>query len=282
MLLSIIDLIEQGEINENLIEPSIKIAETFMKYWSDLDIVTHNPTLHLPFYHLSGDGFWHLHPNKGYEVTLENMSSVKTFTQLKNVIQYAYLDEELFSLLADRRNRHVFRKLIFETYFPEKTDLITEKMYEYPNSFQLFPLIAETKEPYHVIKEKTADEEKRKQSFRNSIMSLYDFTCSMCRRRIITLDGETIVDAAHIVPFRESFNNDVKNGFPLCKNHHWIFDRGLISVDEDYRVLISQKIDASSIITIDLEGRKIMLPKKPQFNPSHEAFDWHQTHIFFQ
>ena len=282
MLLSIIDLIEKGEITTNEIQPSIRITETFLKYWSDLNVVTHNPTLHLPFYHLSGDGFWHLHPNEGHELALKHIRTVKTFTQLKNVVHHASLDDELFALLMEEQNRHAFRKLILDTYFPGTSSSELSGDFQYVASFQTASFVAEGTEPYQSGIWRTAEQQRRALSFRNSIMSLYDFTCSMCRRRVITLDGETIVDAAHIIPFSESRNDNVTNGFSLCKNHHWIFDRGLISVDEDYRVLISPKLDTNSIVTIDLEGRKIMLPGIPKCNPAIESFDWHRTNIFYQ
>lgn len=56
--------------------------------------------------------------------------------------------------------------------------------------------------------------------------------------RIITVDRGTIVDAAHIAPFRSSKNNDVRNGLSLCKNANWLFDVGLWSLDDDYRVIV--------------------------------------------
>jgi putative restriction endonuclease len=58
--------------------------------------------------------------------------------------------------------------------------------------------------------------------------------------RIITVDRGTIVDAAHIAPFRSSKNNDVRNGLSLCKNAHWLFDVGLWSLDDDYRVIVAE------------------------------------------
>lgn len=281
LLLSIIDLIEKNEISSNRIVPSIKITEAFLKYWSGLNIVTHKPTVHLPFYHLKSEGFWHLHPNEGHVLTLDNIKTVKTFTQLKNIVKFATLDDDLFALLASKDNRNALKELIYQTYFPERSSGSSESTYSFLEPFQLFPSVAEQQDLYVEHLKISAAKKKRDISFRNRIMSIYDFTCSMCRRRVITLDGETIVDAAHIVPFKDSKNDDIRNGFSLCKNHHWTFDRGLVSVDEEYRVMISPKIDSQSIITLDLEGRKIMLPDVSNCNPSHQAFDWHRRNRFY-
>ena len=56
--------------------------------------------------------------------------------------------------------------------------------------------------------------------------------------RLVTIDSGSIVEAAHIHQFADSRNNHPRNGIALCKNAHWMFDEGLWSLDDDYRVLI--------------------------------------------
>lgn len=48
-----------------------------------------------------------------------------------------------------------------------------------------------------------------------------------------------MIDACHIVPFSESYNDIVTNGIALCPNLHRAFDSGLISIDENYKVIVS-------------------------------------------
>ena len=68
LLLALIELIEHGQIRENIIQPSLSLFEIFMKYWS---IVTdRRPNLALPFFHLKSEGFWYHHANAGYETAL--------------------------------------------------------------------------------------------------------------------------------------------------------------------------------------------------------------------
>jgi len=50
--------------------------------------------------------------------------------------------------------------------------------------------------------------------------------------------------AAHILPFARFGNDDMRNGMALCKMHHWLFDKGLISVDQHYLALVSKEIEA--------------------------------------
>ena len=44
-----------------------------------------------------------------------------------------------------------------------------------------------------------------------------------------TIDGHTAVDAAHIIPWSISHNDDPRNGLALCKLCHWSFDEGLLA-----------------------------------------------------
>ena len=140
-------------------------------------------------------------------------------------------------------------------------------------------LIADSRKKFVQIKECDLSGAKRNNVFRNTIMSIYDYTCSICKMQVITLDGASIVDAAHIIPFSTSHNNDIRNGFALCKNHHWCFDRGLITVDHNYKIDISPLTDDSEFLT-DLSGETVLLPRIRKLYPSLDAFEWHRENIF--
>ncbi|RYG10365.1 MAG: HNH endonuclease, partial [Chitinophagaceae bacterium] len=97
LLLSIIEGITKGEINCNEIKISADLVATFKDYWSQL--VKDNrfsENFSLPFFHLQSEGFWHLRTLPGREVLLTTSHSIKSFSHLKEVIAFAYLDETLF------------------------------------------------------------------------------------------------------------------------------------------------------------------------------------------
>jgi predicted restriction endonuclease len=60
LLLSIMDLIAQGEITTNFFQFSAELMDTFDLYW--IKVMGHDKESSpvLPFYHLKSDGFWHL------------------------------------------------------------------------------------------------------------------------------------------------------------------------------------------------------------------------------
>ena len=68
----------------------------------------------------------------------------------------------------------------------------------------------------------------RSAGFCRAIMQVYAYTCAVCELNIRALSGESVTDAAHIIPFSVSYNDDIQNGISLCKSHHWAFDIGLI------------------------------------------------------
>ena len=235
LLLSVIDLFTKKVINENKIAVSPDLVETFKKYWIRL---TDRPlNIAMPFYHLKGDKFWHLHPNVGKEDQLKKVRRIRKLSVLLELVEYASLDRELFDLLNDPQYREEIRQTLINTYFSdskqeiqnldaeeeqigEHRQLLLEQVAEHPfsNHVQIEPVKVET--PI------------RNAAFRREIMRIYNYTCAVCRLRIVTMDGESATEAAHIIPFNISHNDDVRNGICLCKLHHWAFDKGLISLSK--------------------------------------------------
>ena len=117
LLLSLIALIESGQICENRITVTPELAETFAKYW--LRVTKRPPNIAMPFFHLRSDGFWHHCANSGYERVLEVTSSIRIMPHLREVISHASLDEELFDLFIDESKRETIRQTLIRTYFPD-------------------------------------------------------------------------------------------------------------------------------------------------------------------
>ncbi len=65
----------------------------------------------------------------------------------------------------------------------------------------------------------------------------------------------------------------------LCPNLHRAFDRGLVSIDENYRILVSDHIteDATYPCALKaLKGKKMFLPSAQNHYPAQEALEWHR------
>ena len=284
LLLAVIELIERGQIRDNKIPLSPDLAETFIKYWSK--VTDRKPNIALPFFHLKSDGFWHLHPNAGYEKVLDVADRITAISRLREVIAYVSLDDDLFVLLTDTSNREIIRQTLIYVYLiefkQEIEGLIAEgkQITEYEQA-----LINEVEQPFSPQKLTApipAESSIRSAGFRQAVMGLYDYTCAVCRLRIVTMDGESATDAAHIIPFRISKNDDVRNGISLCKLHHWVFDKGLISLSTTYQVLVSPLMSnrrPTEWMLTELQDKSILLPERNQLYPAQDALAWHREEV---
>ena len=285
-LLAIIEMIEQGQITENKILPAPTLVEIFMKYWSK--VTDRRPNIALPFFHLSkSEDFWHLHANPGYETALRVVTQIKTFSRLREIVASASLDDDLFVLLTVPDDREVLRQTLIRTYLPDFKQVIegllaeTEQISAYRE--ELLQRVEHTFSIQKSIESTETEEPIRTAGFRQAIMGTYNYTCAVCQLYILTLDGESVTEAAHIIPFSESYNDDVRNGISLCQLHHWTFDKGLISLDRNYEVIVSELMlerGPTEWLLTTLRGKSILLPEHNEFYPAQEALAWHREEIF--
>ena len=287
LLLAVIAMIEGGQMHENKIYPSPDLAETFMKYWSR--VTNRRPNIALPFFHLRSDGFWHLHANVGYEKVLNATDRMAATSRLREVIAHATLDDDLFVLLADAHHREIIRQTLIHVYFPNRINEIETLIAEEQKIAQYSQLlIHDAKFPFASQKPTASIPEEapiRSAGFRQAIIGLYDYTCAVCRLRIVTMDGETATDAAHIIPFHLSQNDDVRNGVSFCKLHHWAFDKGLISLSGNYKVIVSLLMSdrrPTEWMLTELRDKSILLPERDKFYPAQDALAWHRETVLRQ
>src|SRR5205807_2521265 len=125
----------------------------------------------------------------------------------------------------------------------------------------------------------------REARFRLNIVAAYHYTCALTRYRLTTIAGGSIVDAAHIHQFSDSRNNDPRNGLALCKNAHWLFDNGLWTLTDDYKVIVAEGRFAEDgpeqkQLLCEYHGQKIHLPNNPAHWPNPVHIAWHRKKKF--
>ncbi len=287
LLLSVIDLFAQGEITENFIEPSFELVDTFNIYWASIMPLGSKGNMAYPFPRLHNDKIWELIPVPGYENRI-NIESIFSMVKLKKVCTGAKFDEDLFKLMSQPDTRERLRAAIINTYFAEEIRLrvvdcgaINIKAYEY--SKELLREIKNEKKPWDKIDSDDETSKVRDQGFRKAIVPLYEHRCALCGIRMLTPDGHTIVEAAHIKPWSVSYNDSLTNGMALCKLCHWSFDKGLMSVGTKYEVLVSKAVNINQnypghILT--LSDRNIIKPEKIDFWPDQKNLEWHRGKVF--
>ncbi len=278
LLLSAIDLIAQAEITDNLIEPSFELAETFAKYWSLIMPAEKTGNMAYPFYYLQSEGFWKLEPLPGRERQIQGQ--ISSMTRMRQVSAGARIDQDLFLLLQDPESRDKLRLAIIQTYFdPQVQPKLLEQGKTNLEAYAYSQELLEAESALYEDRQPLI----RDQGFRKAIMRLYEHRCVLCGVRMLTPEGHTIVEAAHIVPWSISYDDKPNNGLALCRLCHWSFDEGLMSVNQDYRVLISKvaRSDRNNPgLVMTLEGRPIFKPVKEKYFPSQERLDWHRKERF--
>ncbi|WP_259128322.1 HNH endonuclease [Salinibacter ruber] len=110
----------------------------------------------------------------------------------------------------------------------------------------------------------------RSEAFRVGIRKLYHHRCAVCGVRALGPgDGSAIVDAAHIYPKSEGGADDLRNGLCLCKNHHWAFDEGWLTVTSDHTVRVHPDLpsDADYNFIREYDGDTLHFPDDERFHP---------------
>lgn len=115
--------------------------------------------------------------------------------------------------------------------------------------------------------------------FRQHVRIAYDRRCAFTGLRLINGKGRPEVEAAHIMPVEKDGPDSVQNGIALSGTVHWMFDRGLLSMEDDFTILKSRQLnhDVSHLLRPDM---KAIVPDNPRLRPHPYYLDWHRTNCF--
>jgi putative restriction endonuclease len=244
------------------------------------------PNFSLPFYHLKNErgGFWRLHAHRGYENALSN--SIGSLGVLTKTVAYAELDAALFALLVDGKHRAELRYAVLTAYFADTKDKYIASRLSENTYLQAIENQVKERPQQYMLEQQDIDEEEvfvRGGTFKKVVPRVYNYTCCVSGLKITALFDAQFVDACHIVPFSKSGNDTVSNGISLSPNLHRAFDRGLFTVDENYRVVVSDVFSETGNADYGLKqfhGKQIVLPEDALFYPDARNFGWHRENVF--
>ena len=286
LLLVMMDHFAQGLITTNFIAPGFDLVDTFNHYWQSIMPLGTRGNMAYPFPRLQNDGILQLIPNPDHSGRI-NIEAISSMKKLREVCIGASLDDELFILFSQSDSREHLRAAIINRYFSEpvrqavaECGMVNIKSYEYS---QELLKVSEKTSSFEAADEVAENIKIRDQGFRKAIVRLYEHRCALCGIRMMTPEGHTVVEAAHIKPWSESHDDRPTNGMSLCRLCHWSFDEGLMSVGSDYEVLVSKRVTTENnypghILT--LSDRLIFKPEGETFWPGQENLAWHRDKIF--
>jgi hypothetical protein len=132
----------------------------------------------------------------------------------------------------------------------------------------------------------------RNRAFKQAVREASDFRCAVCGMKIYSSNNlQWEVEAVHIVPHSKNGKDDLLNGLALCRLHHWAFDVGWFTLENNFKLLGSTRIkdlstDLGKLGSDDFIGQlsegnlRISLPKEPSFHPHPNAIKWHRENVF--
>jgi putative restriction endonuclease len=278
LLISLIQAFQNNLITSQIIYITPELVALFKSNWSLLVTSSHDCHFSLPFYHLTSDKFWKLVPNPGFENILQYQASMRSFANLNAAVDYAVIEEDLFLLLKDKRTNNILLQILLDEYFPH-----TEYYFRNSNREQLdlfneieSKILEDDAEEYRreiksLIREKKEEEIFIRGSiFKREIPKIYNNTCCISGMKIDATFSVSMIDACHIIPFRESYDDTISNGIALCPNLHRAFDRGLLTINDQYKVVVSHLFnEVKNAYSIKkFENQQIILPAQIKYYPS--------------
>jgi putative restriction endonuclease len=201
------------------------------------------------------------------------------------LVNFSSFDPELKKRgIQGMSNASKLDKIVFDEFHQNWDELlfISELLYEYyadeshysdSISFDVIKKIGQDK----IVKTKRRVNQ---HLFRDMVLTNYDETCSVC-----DLNYAPFLVASHIIPWSKNIQERLNpyNGLCLCSIHDKAFDKGLITVDNNLKIVLSKtltKINKKSFLMYfgDFDGKQINMPRK--FYPSTDFLSYHQENIF--
>jgi len=268
LLLVVCDLVEDGSLSGAILRRDGDLAFRFSSYWR---IVANRrrtrPDVRLPFFHLRTDGVW------------KPLEADGRIAEDRNRAVLAQVDVSFLLCLNDRDFRTLARRTLIAKYFEssERVELYEVTGLEPPPD----DIVAADATRFLPTEESQA---KRDAKFAVRVLPAYNYTCALTRYRMISVDGKTPLDAAHIHQFKKGGSNHPTNGIALSKTAHWLFDLGFWSITDDLRVVVAEhrfeEAGEEAYLLKKMAGRELLRPSNPHFSPDRACLAWHRKHKF--
>jgi HNH endonuclease len=163
------------------------------------------------------------------------------------------------------------RQVVRLKYFDEDFDEDTVGGVESPVS---------NSKPFQPVDDKGSDYKSRRVrdrvgqvAFRQKVLAAYGYRCCVTGESSLE-----VLDAAHIQPYVNSKSNHVQNGLALRTDLHKLFDAGFITIDDDYRIVVSNRLKSKGYTVY--HGQEVFVPNADFRKPSREALEVHRAIVF--
>lgn len=277
MLLAVLGLAEAGDLEANQIRFEPALLERYGKLFEAVRAETDHANANFPYFHLSSEGFWHLKALPGREVVVANMGSARSMSAIRENIDFVWLDPDLHKLVLEKDSRAALRQELIVAWFGSSRGKLEQVLQEERGSDHYERLLRQGSFEQAKSMQERSPEPARSAAFRRCVTENYDYRCAASGWRIVLPDSRVMVEAAHLIPFAETYDDDPRNGIALVPSFHWALDANVIAPGPDYVWHVSKALDervADNKPLLDLSGRALMLPRDKSLWPRADALEW--------
>lgn len=130
------------------------------------------------------------------------------------------------------------------------------------------------------IVEMTVSRPFRERSFMYNVRTAYGNKCALTGLRLINGGGRPEVQAAHIQPVAANGPDSVRNGLALSGTAHWMFDRGLVSIGDDHKILVAHNHVPEDALRLLNASGNVNLPNDSTLYPNARYLKFHRDKVF--
>jgi len=109
--------------------------------------------------------------------------------------------------------------------------------------------------------------------FRVGVLDAYGRRCAVTEEKTLP-----VLEAAHIRPYADGGGHEIGNGLLLRSDFHTLFDAGYLTIDTDYRLLVSKRLKeefSNGRHYYEHHGHRVPnLPCHEELLPSRVAIEW--------
>lgn len=92
------------------------------------------------------------------------------------------------------------------------------------------------------------------------VLTVWPAACAACSCALSTTEGQCEVEVAHVKEVRDGGPDELGNAMPLCRTHHWAFDRGLWAVEpSSLRIVVLRSVRRQPRLR-EIHGKVIRRP----------------------
>lgn len=224
-----------------------------------------------PFSRLPKDGIWELVKNG--VLFPPPKGSIYNKSLIEDEIEGGFTQEVWEAFQTDKSTvRQVVERILNEHFQPSLFEDIL-------SAFSLEGLFGDEAQ-----EKKSRLYRPRDPKFRHRILEAYNYSCCICGYNLRLSNSIIGLEAAHIKWHQAGGSDSEVNGLSLCSIHHKLLDYGGITLNENFHVLPSSRLNGDVNVLDDLvyryENKQILLPRKKGFYPDAYNIDWHVREVF--